>query len=180
MGVREIAKGRPEGYKSNEWFTPPEWLDRVRVVFGGQIDLDPCSCMEAQKNVQARRWLCKEQDGLARSWHADSVFVNPPYSRGVINLFVDKIVDEWTQASFTQAIILTNACPDTLWWQALHELSVVMAFPRQRIKFLRSDGSYVSPTLPNCFTYLGPNPGYFAFVMQDACSIVKRAHWSEV
>lgn len=63
--------------KSHEWFTPPKIIELVREVMGS-IDLDPCSCEEANKTVQASRFFTKEDDGLLRDWMGPNIFVNPP------------------------------------------------------------------------------------------------------
>ena len=62
-----------------EWYTPPEYLERVRAVLGG-IDLDPASSKVAQKTVKAKRHFTKVEDALKREWHGRT-FMNPPYCR---------------------------------------------------------------------------------------------------
>jgi hypothetical protein len=43
-----------EGTGETEWYTPAYCLEFVRAVLG-TIDLDPASCVLAQKTVQAKR-----------------------------------------------------------------------------------------------------------------------------
>lgn len=84
-GLLEVVK-RPEralySSESEEWYTPPDVLGRVRLL--GEIDLDPCS-NGGSPIVPARRHFTKEDDGLVREW-AGFVYMNPPYGRGI---------DEW-------------------------------------------------------------------------------------
>src|SRR6266496_5442474 len=47
----------------DEWYTPPEIIELVRTVLG-EIDLDPASCIEAQRTVMAKRFYTKHNDGL--------------------------------------------------------------------------------------------------------------------
>jgi hypothetical protein len=58
--------------EDDSWFTPSDIVERVRSVFGGVIDLDPCSCLAANQVVAATSFYDKSQDGLSVSnpWHA--------------------------------------------------------------------------------------------------------------
>jgi hypothetical protein len=47
-------------------------------MFGGQIDLDPCS--NAHSLVGAKvNYLLPDHDGLLESWDCKTIYVNPPY-----------------------------------------------------------------------------------------------------
>lgn len=61
---------------STEWYTPSWLVEYCRTVLGG-IDVDPCSCEEAQKIIGARKWFGEDEDGLSKSWRGN-VFMNPP------------------------------------------------------------------------------------------------------
>jgi DNA N-6-adenine-methyltransferase (Dam) len=74
----------------NEWFTPIEYVDRVRDVLG-EIDLDPASHALAQKIIRAARFFTREDDGLTKDW-SGRVWLNPPYAQPLIGQFVDKLV----------------------------------------------------------------------------------------
>ena len=52
--AEQLERGN-EGDGSDEWYTPPSFLDVLREFFG-EIDCDPTSCLLAQRNVKARRW----------------------------------------------------------------------------------------------------------------------------
>src|SRR5690242_13605881 len=66
--------------KSVEWYTPPALLRAAREVLGS-IELDPASCELANKTVGASRYYDKQTDGLQQSWHAETVWLNPPYCK---------------------------------------------------------------------------------------------------
>ncbi len=75
---------------SSEWFTPPDIVERARRSLGGQIDLDPASCAEANKLVRADTFWTKEDNGLAHDWRGyKRIFVNPPGGRGLPPLWWD-------------------------------------------------------------------------------------------
>lgn len=62
-----------------EWYTPPYLLELVREVFSpGIIDLDPCSCPQAQELVKACHYFTQGSDGLGQGWYG-RVYVNPPF-----------------------------------------------------------------------------------------------------
>jgi hypothetical protein len=63
---------------SQNWCTPPKYVDAIRRFFSGSIALDPCS--NRHSIVKAGVEYClPETDGLAASWNYATIFVNPPY-----------------------------------------------------------------------------------------------------
>jgi hypothetical protein len=81
-----------EGTGEFERYTPAEYIASARSVLGA-IDLDPASNAQAQRIVKAARYLTIEDDGLAHPWQG-RVWLNPPYHRGLLPAFVDKLVEE--------------------------------------------------------------------------------------
>ncbi|WP_051259834.1 DNA N-6-adenine-methyltransferase [Corynebacterium sputi] len=73
-----MTAGRKSVSDTKHWCTPPGILDSVRSVFGGKIDLDPCSNEHSLVNASVEYKL-PENDGLAESWDFERIFVNPPY-----------------------------------------------------------------------------------------------------
>lgn len=73
-----MTAGRQAISTTKDWCTPPEILESVREVFGGQIGLDPCS--NGFSLVDARvEYRLPTHDGLLESWSESTIFVNPPY-----------------------------------------------------------------------------------------------------
>jgi DNA N-6-adenine-methyltransferase (Dam) len=61
--------------ESDEWYTPPEIFDALKLTF----DFDPCS-PGPDHWVPARRIYTKADDGLKQHWRkGELVFMNPPY-----------------------------------------------------------------------------------------------------
>src|SRR6266702_3408421 len=116
----------------NEWFTPPEIMEAVRDVLG-TIDLDPASCPEAQKTVQAKTFYTKEQDGLAQEWRG-RVWLNPPFSHPLNIHFVNKLIDEYQSGNVSKAIMLVNVLPST-WLQDAITICSAVCFSRDRLRF---------------------------------------------
>src|SRR5262249_26019703 len=76
--------------ETNEWYTPASYIESARRVLGG-FDLDPASCEEANRIIQAAQIFtecprpCKGKDwcthdGMAQRWKG-RVWLNPPYGR---------------------------------------------------------------------------------------------------
>lgn len=146
---------RALGTGENEWYTPQDVLEDVRELFGG-IGLDPASSEVAQAYVKAERHFTREDDALAQAWDANTVFLNPPYSRDLIGAFVKKLTGEFRANRFTEAILLTHNYTDTEWFHVAESEAAAICFTRGRIKFVSPDGELAAPTQGQAFFYYGP------------------------
>lgn len=127
-----------------EWYTPSHIVEAARSVMG-KIDLDPASCEEANRIVKATTFYTKEQDGLSREWKG-RVWLNPPYGRGAIDPFVEKLIESNLIGAVETAIVLTNNCSDTEWWQRLANAASAICFLRGRLRFWGPQERGNSPT----------------------------------
>ena len=64
--------------ETDEWGTPASLIRKFYDALGGPFDLDPAAGAEPIQIADER--FTKEDNGLARDWNADSVWLNPPYS----------------------------------------------------------------------------------------------------
>ena len=71
---------------SDEWYTPKEILDAL-----GKFDLDPCAPIRPLWPT-AEVMYDQNIDGLSQIWEG-RVWLNPPYSRPLIELFVRKLAE---------------------------------------------------------------------------------------
>jgi hypothetical protein len=141
---------------NNEWYTPDKYLDSAKVVMGG-IDTDPASNDIAQLRVCASTYFTKESNGLGEIW-TGRVWMNPPYSSGLIGEFCSRLVRMKTTDNVSEFITLTNNATDTKWFQSLSSVANAMCFPTGRIRFVSPDGLLgKTPLQGQCFTYCGPN-----------------------
>lgn len=70
---------------SAEWYTPSDIIEASRAAMGG-IDLDPASCYEANRTVQAASYFDEDANGFLRPWSKSElptpvpnrIFLNPP------------------------------------------------------------------------------------------------------
>ena len=146
------------GSGNTEWFTPPEILVRVRATLG-DIALDPATCERAQRNVQAARYFTMNDDGLSQRWYG-ATFLNPPFAMPRVANFTGKLIAE---RGARPAILLTNNCTETNWFQQALKHADAICFPSSRIRFLNADGRACdTPTQGQALFYFGPDTAAFA------------------
>jgi phage N-6-adenine-methyltransferase len=152
-GLEPAENHLAEGTGDNEWFTPAQYIAAARIVMG-TINLDPASHKKAQETVQAKNFYTQQDDGLKHEWHG-AVWLNPPYSKGSIGPFVEKLVGEVAAKRTTQAIMLTHNSTDTEWFHLAESRADLLCFTHGRIKFLDIHGQECSPTQGQTFFYFG-------------------------
>ena len=179
MKTLEAVKALPLGQTTNiggpalgapnqvyeEWYTPPEVIEAARRALGG-IDLDPASSPPAKANetVRATAFLTVHSMpgscDVERRWPG-RVWLNPPYSTGVIERFVGKLVSEYEHpdGGTTAAILLTQNATETQWLQLAMSRASAICFPRARLNFIR-DGEVQGdgPRRGHALFYFGPDP----------------------
>ena len=121
---------------NEEWYTPENILEAVRDVLG-TIELDPASSAKANEVVKALKFFTAEDDGLEQVWEG-KVYLNPPYTGGVVDKFVDKLVDS---PSVIASVVLTNNCTETRWAQLLMSSASAVCFPCRRLRFTDLEGN---------------------------------------
>ena len=159
--------------KSNEWFTPKEYIDLARQVMG-DIDLDPASNEHANEIVKAVQYYDIDMNGLNREWNG-RVFLNPPYGRvGVrsgAGVWIENLINEFQSGNVTEAIVLVNSSTGDKWFQQLFDYPI--CFVNHRIKFYQPSGDKIQPTKSNVFVYFGTNLRKFKKVFGEIGRIYK-------
>jgi site-specific DNA-methyltransferase (adenine-specific) len=122
---------------SAEWPTPEVAFNALNEEFG--FTLDPCATDE---NHKCAKYYTEEDDGLHQSWAPETVFMNPPYGRGI---------DRWVRKAYMESlrgatvVCLLPARTDTAWW---HDYCMrgEIRFIRGRLKFADHDNSAPFPS----------------------------------
>ena len=122
-----------------EWYTPPQYIEAARFVMG-KIDLDPASSKTANEIVKAKKFFTVKEDGLKQEWFGN-VWMNPPYSQPLIDLFCEKLVSEYRDKNIHQACVLVNNATETAWGQRLLTSCSATCFVKGRIKFVDKEGN---------------------------------------
>jgi len=164
-----IAVGRERAPLDNlkggvEWYSPREWVERARTAMGS-IDTDPASCKFAQRVVKAAEWYDIKRDGLSQRW-TGNVWLNPPYTRGLIDQFIEKLIAE--RAHYTQATVLVDNRSDTAWFHRLCGIANVIALPKGSIAFYSDDPLARAPGVwGSALAYVGNHRAAFAAAFSD-------------
>lgn len=156
-----------------ESYTPSAYIESAVEVMG-KIDLDPASNEMAQLTVNADHFYTAESDGLTKEWRG-KVWMNPPYTARVINVFISKLVSHYAAGEVTEAIVLTNNNTDTSWFHEAANNAAAVCFTSGRINFLKRDGSKSSPTNGQSFIYFGKNIDLFKTVFSKHGLVMVKA-----
>lgn len=114
-----MTAGRQSVSIAKDWCTPPSIIESVKEVFGGRVDLDPCSNEFSMVGAE-REYVLPETDGLSAPWDAETIYVNPPYGsdaeRGtrIIHWFERMVEANWRGA---EVIALVPVAPNTRHWK---------------------------------------------------------------
>lgn len=114
---------------SDEWYTPKELINAL-----GNFDLDPCAPMNPLWKT-ANTMYNKNDDGLSKEWKG-RVWLNPPYSRPLIEQFIQKMAEHNNGIA-----LLYNRCDSKMFQDIIFEKAKAILFMRHRIKFYKPDGT---------------------------------------
>jgi hypothetical protein len=143
------------GSGSMEWQTPPElfaWLDnRFEFSYDAFATHENALCrmhstiegtfyalgLKPEPSHERYQEQMSTKDGLAYAWFDQRVFMNPPYSRGLIEKCVEKA---WSERNNAQIIVaLLPASTETRWFQQ-------HIIPYCHIEFLPGRVHFIDPT----------------------------------
>ncbi|GFR43698.1 hypothetical protein Agub_g4808 [Astrephomene gubernaculifera] len=118
---RDYVHPQSEYYRS-----PHHLVAATKRLFGGDIDLDPCSDELAQVGVEAARFYTAEDDGLqpGNPW-AGRVYVFPPVGMHGNNmlqgLFLDRAINEFKAGRVTEVVLLLKVAIGHKWFAKVFE-----------------------------------------------------------
>jgi site-specific DNA-methyltransferase (adenine-specific) len=124
---------------SGDWDTPQAFYDKLDRQFS--FTLDPCA---TEASAKCTKYYTKEDDGLVQDWGEQTVFVNPPYGRG-IGVWLKKGYEE-SKKHNTTVVMLVPARTDTKWWHDYVMRAKEVHLVRGRLKFGTSDNAAPFPS----------------------------------
>lgn len=122
-------------FDSNTWCTPDYIFEYAEKEFGNSFTLDPC-CFP--HTARAKKYFTPKENGLLQSWRGERVFCNPPYGRGLINMWVNKCIVE---SGWADIVALLPADTSTKWYHVLEPYALNIEFIKGRVEFVAPDGS---------------------------------------
>jgi phage N-6-adenine-methyltransferase len=126
--------------KTGDWATPQDFFDKLNWRFG-PFDLDACA---SPHNTKCSNFFTEAENGLSRSWEGYTVFVNPPYGRG-IDKWIEKAYKE-SKKENTKVVMLIPSRTDTKYWHNYVMKASEIHFVKGRLKFGDSDNSAPFPS----------------------------------
>ena len=131
-----------------DWETPDSLFNELNNEFNFTLDAAADST-----NAKVRKYFTKEDNGLAKDWGSNTVFVNPPYGDGKAN------ISKWVWKGFNAAclgatvVMLIPARTNTNWFHDYCLDYGEVRFVRGRPKF---GGAKHGLPLPLCVVVFRP------------------------
>jgi phage N-6-adenine-methyltransferase len=137
--------------KSMEWATPREFFRKLDSQFA--FTLDPCA---RSHNAVCSKYYTPDEDGLLQDWSGNTVFVNPPYGRG-IGQWVKKSYEEGCKDG-TTVVMLIPARTDTKYWHEYAMKADEVRLIKGRLKFGGGSNSAPFPSAVVVFNSTNGDP----------------------
>lgn len=124
---------------SCEWATPQWLFDEFNHLY--KFDMDVCATKE---NTKCNSYFTKEDNALIQNWGTQTVWMNPPYGRG-IKEWVKKAHEAAQQGAIVVCLLPSRT--DTSWWHEYVMKACEVLYIRGRLKF---GDSINSAPFPSC------------------------------
>ena len=136
-----MSAGRRVNTKSQDWCTPPKYIEAVRRFFNGRIDLDPCSNANSIVGADVEFKL-PDHDGLVEEWTGKFIYVNPPYGKDkmrgtTICDWMKKCADSYLENG-SEVVALVPVATNTRHWKeyVFNRAACICFLSDTRLKFL--------------------------------------------
>jgi len=126
--------------KKDTWSTPQEFYDKLNKTYN--FTLDPCA---SHADHKCDKYFTIGDNGLEQSWAGETVFMNPPYGRGIKH-WLKKAYEESLKED-TTVVCLIPARTDTKYWHDYCMKAEKIYFVKGRLKF---GGSTNAAPFPSC------------------------------
>lgn len=162
-----MTAGRKVNTLTQNWCTPPKYVNAIKRFWNGNIELDPCSNNHSIVNALTEYKL-PQHDGLQESWNFKTIYVNPPYgadrNRGTtIKNWLAKCCQAHLEFN-SEIIALIPVAPNTTHWKKyiFGQASSICFLYDTRLRFF-VDGldSGKGAPMACCLIYWGNNYDHF-------------------
>lgn len=127
------------GKGGDEYGTPFDLYESLDLRF--KFYMDPCTTPD--NPLKTNYFYTKELDGLIRPWYGP-VFMNPPYSKPLINQFVEKAYRESLLGDLVVGLLRHDT--STKWWNQWVKGKAWVEPVPYRLHFRGGDGAYNFPS----------------------------------
>jgi len=173
-----MSAGRTVNSLSKDWCTPPKYVNAIKEMFDGEIQLDPCSNKSSVVNAKVEYILPKD-DGLAKEWNYKTIYINPPYGadrqRGTT-------IKDWLKKCYeshhkfnSEILALVPVATNTAHWKhyVFGKAEAICFLYDTRLKFL-VNGSTDNKGAPMscCMIYWGNNISKFNKIFMKFGAVV--------
>lgn len=157
---------------SDEWYTPNGIMRKVRCVLG-HIDLDPCSCLEANKIVKAKNFYTIKDDGLTKDWYG-RVWLNPP--RGIDervsiqSMWCEKLIGHYQRQEIQDSMFIIRAVMGYDWFETIWRMCPDVCFLSVRPRYYRGNIGYKAgqDQITGAVFYLGKEVMLFQEIFRES------------
>lgn len=137
MAAKSQAMALLTSKNSNEWYTPPDIIERARTALGG-IELDPCTARAPQAWIKAERYYTLENpvNPEAHDLTAKTAWCNPPFDNTAawVNLLSSKV----QEGRINRAIMLVNNAAGYAWFERAWRLWPIISLEK-RLHFIEAE-----------------------------------------
>lgn len=166
--------------ESDYWTTPTnltkgiiKFLEYCKEIdWGGQYyDLDACANLHNTK--VPTNYITEKENAFFVDWNGERVWCNPPYSRGNVDNFIAKTIEQ-CQKSPKDVIMLLNVDPSTKYFKRILENAKAIVYvTRGRIQFVKTSDNEVKsdPKRPNMFVLFSSSKKPDEFVRTYYCDL---------
>lgn len=170
--------------RTDYWTTPTEYLVGIskflhyanEIDWKGQTyDLD-CCANEINTKVKDN-FITEAQNALGLDWQGERVWCNPPYSRGNVDAFINKTIEQ-VQKSKKDVIMLLNVDPSTKYFQKIVDNAKAIVYVTGgRIRFIDNytGGLGDSPTKASMFVLFSSSKVDFVHSYYVDINLLKQA-----
>jgi hypothetical protein len=181
-----MSAGRSVISQSQNWGTPPKYVNAVKKFFGGEIDFDPCS---NQYSIVKAKTECRlpEQDGLLVTWNYPRIYVNPPYGndkdrKTTIKHWLSKCSDAYDEFG-SEVLALVPVATNTGHWKrsVWSKARAVCFLYDTRLKFLENGEDKGKGAPMSCaMIYWGDNHSQFFDIFIEYGAVIDICNLHEV
>lgn len=131
--------------KRDDWATPPDLFATLDTEFHFTLD-----AAASPTNTKVASFYSTADDGLAQPWNG-TVWVNPPYGKGIIDRWVNKAIQSAAQGA--TVVMLVPARPGSRWFTQLIHHADEIRFLNRRVTFV---GAADPAPFPSAIAVLRP------------------------